>query len=105
MRALADAFYGEECMYPHTSHTLLARAASMSHCTSGAVAEAVLHHVPTLWYRHADHRSHLGPSERQPDAYLQPWLMSRETYIQRFIGWDDGENGARVVQAIERRIT
>lgn len=105
LRHLADAYMGDDIMYPHTSQFLLTQAASMSHFTSGAVAEAVLHNVPTLWYRRADHRHHLQLHQRQPDEYLQPWLMSRENYVKRFLGWDDGQNGARVIEAIEQRVT
>ena len=104
LRVLADEYVSELAMYPHTSQQLLARAVSMSHFTSGAVAEAVLHSVSTHWYRQAEHRQHLLPHQRQPDAYLQPWLMDRETYIRRFIGWDDGQNGQRVVDAIDWRV-
>ncbi len=104
LRWLADEIWGDGQMYPHTSHVLLANAASMSHFTSGAVSEAVLHNVPTLWYRSADHRHHLATHQRQPDAYLQPWLMDKPTYVKRFLGWDDGHNGARVIEAIEQRV-
>ena len=104
LRRLAYWYYEDRDMYPHTSQRLLATAASMSHFTSGAVAEAVLHNVPTLWYRSADHRHLLRPHEKQPDDYLQPWLMDKPTYVRRFLGWDDGHNGDRVISAIEARL-
>jgi hypothetical protein len=104
LKPLADVYLGDTMMYPHTSHHMLSHSASMSHFTSGAVAEAVLHNVPSFWYRY-DHRfAHLKPHQVQHASLHQPWLMSKETYVKRFLGWDDGQNGARVIGAIERRV-